>query len=99
MNIITKQLSELKFSILAFADNTTFRSVDVSKPNLPQKSYADIETIDIIQVVLNVVARCFKTQKKDNCFEKFIVVYNQPELTNKINHMCRLLEDDINSVV
>ena len=48
VNIITKQLSELKSSIQAFTDSPTIGSVDASKPNLPQKSYADIAATDII---------------------------------------------------
>ena len=61
VNIITKQLSELKSSIQAFTDSPAVGSVDASKPNLPRKSYADIVATDIIQVVQNVVAQGFKT--------------------------------------
>ena len=99
MNIITKQLSELKSSIQAFTDSPTVGSVDASKPNLPRKSYADIAATDIIQVVQNTVAQGFKTQKKDECVERTIVIYGLPESKNDIIHVCKLLEDDINSVV
>ena len=99
MNTITKQLFELKFSIYAFADNTTVRPVHISKTNLLRKSYAVIATIDIIQVVQNAVAQGFKSQKKDDCIEKFIVVYGLSESKNDINHMRRLLDNNINSVV
>ena len=64
MNIITKQLSELKSSIQAFTDSPSVGSVDASNPNLPRKSYADIAAIDIIQEVQNAVAQRFKNQKK-----------------------------------
>ena len=99
MNIITKQLSELKSSIQAFTDSPTVGSVDASKPNLPRKSYADIMATDIIQVIQNAVAQCFKTQKKDDCVERTIVIYGFPESKHDIIHVRKLLEDDINSVV
>ena len=99
MNIITKQLSEQKSFIQAFTDSPTVGSVDASKPNLPRNSYADIAAIDIIPVVQNAVAQGFKTQKKDGCVERTIVIYGLPESKNDIIHVRRLLEDDINSVV
>ena len=79
VNIITKQLSELNSSLQAFTDSPTVGSVDASKPNLPRKSYADIAATDIIQVVQNAVAQDFKTQKKDDCVERTIVIYGLPE--------------------
>ena len=79
VNIITKQLSELNSSLQAFTDSPTVGSVDASKPNLPRKSYADIAATDIIQVVQNAVEQDFKTQKKDDCVERTIVIYGLPE--------------------
>ena len=99
VNIITKQLSELKSSIQAFTDSPTVESVDASKLNLPRKSYADIAATDIIQEVQNAVAQGFKTQKKNDCIEKTIVIYGLPKSKNDIIHVRKLLEDDINSVV
>ena len=99
MIIITKQLSELKFSIQAFIDKPTVASVVASKPNLSRKSYADIAAIDIIHVVQNAVAQGFKTQKKDDCVERTIVIQGLPESKNDIIHVRRLLEDNMSSVV
>ena len=79
VNIITKQLSELKSSIQAFTDSPTVGSVDASKPNLQWKSYADIAATDIIQVVQNAGAQGFKTQKKDDYVERTIVICGLPE--------------------
>ena len=96
MNIINKQLYELKSSIQAFTDSPTVGSVDASKPNLPRKSYADITATDI-QVAQNAVAQGFKIQEKDDCIEKTIVIYGLPELKNDIIHIRKLLEDNLSS--
>ena len=106
MSLMGQLLSNMQSALASLASPSTTVRTGVQVKALKEsgisshhKSYAEVALADIIKAVQSVVADSFKSKSHDDYADTSVIIFGLPESKNDISKVCKLLEENIQSVV